>query len=299
MIFLIIVILLFYSPLFSEFVNTYEFLNIPESGRADIISESGITTPTGIISVYGNPAGYAKNQSTDLIFSDTENIGDTRKLSLFYGSGFNYFNYIIGIKYFYLKEALYYNNNEIAYNSYTLESTFAKNIFKNFDIGISFIYFSSRIYHYTTSGILLNCGIIYHFFVPYIGEGKKRNFSVGFYIKNIGYLFSHYYNEAERLNFKYSGGIKYAFFQLKNFSSTINFSSLYYNKFYFAPGINFTIFKFFTITTGYKIKSNPNLFTIGISIKTEQKETLYNLNYSIISESALNPVHSISLIISR
>ncbi len=274
--------------LYSEFENSYTFLKMPETGSAEITSLSGISVADGLLSVYANPAGFSSYNSKGILISDTENLADTRKFSLFYGSSMKYFNFIGGIKYFYLKTPI---NDNINYNAYSFNTLFSKKLFNTIECGITLKYIYSSIFTYTASLFLINTGVNYKTEIPMI-LGSKKNFTAGLFIKDIGIAVKNY-NKDENIPYEVNFGIKYLYITSKVFESHILVN--YNSRNIFSAGINFKIFQLINTGLFYKKYAANDYIFIDIGVKFYLKNFYYGFYYNIGVINDLSNTHSISL----
>ncbi len=302
---ILIFVFLFFIPcvIYSKFANTYEFLNIPETGINEIASQCGSAIVEGIESVYCNPAGFAENKSKNIIFSDTENIGNTRKLSLFYGDKARFFNYALGVKYFYLKECITFNNSGVNYNSYSINFLISHNIKfikKHLNYGINLKFIKSTIWNYHSSLILFNIGVIYKMCIPLLmGKVSKENFTTGISIQNVGFIIKSY-NQEEKIPLIVNVGFKYKIVHSNNFDTSIfiNYSYNILAQKYLSSGLKLNLFNFIFLSCAYKFGNFINPISTGVGLNYRLNKTNYGFYYTLMPVKDLDCIHTVSLIIS-
>ena len=294
-----IILLIFRVGLISKIVNTYDFLNIPETGRNEIASGSGKAVADDISSIFGNPAGFGGNQKRSIMLSDTENIADTRKISLFFGDSLNIFNYIVGLKYFYLNDPIITSYDKIEYKQYSLDLLLAKklNMLKGINFGLHIQYISSQIGIYKSSLILFHTGVSYPFALPcIIGKNSRNKSIIGAGIYNIGNVIEAY-NNKEDIPVKINTGVKYRWLNLGYLNSDIlgdyiNNSSDFS---YFTIGIKAYLFKIISLSFANQFNDSINSYSIGVGLSHTFKAIEYEFNYTMMPVDKLEDIHLISI----
>ncbi len=282
------IIILNFGLLKAEYRYSYSFLNVLESGNIEINSKAGVSTIEGIDAVYGNPSGFADNTYKVIEFSFTENIGDTRKFSLFYGFPFKGFNFITGVKYFYLKEPVIVSEREINYDAFEFLTLLAKKIrFIKAGIKINGIY--SRIGDYNSFLLLLSAGIQMRIIKKLTG---------GIFIENTGFNIKKYF-QKENLPVSYNAGVSWDGIKIKFIDLKVFLNLRYEEEFTLSEGVKILFYK--KIFTGFGIThtNNQNIFTLGTGGLLESKKTGYEIHYSIKLISGLENIHYVSLTIRK
>ncbi|MBN1897957.1 MAG: hypothetical protein JW827_04200 [Spirochaetes bacterium] len=288
---------------FAGFVHTFDFLNIPESGINEIASTSGLATYNGIASVFGNPAGFAEANSRGIILSDTENIGDTRKLSVFYGAPARYFNFIAGVKYFYMKDSIQYNNSDLDYNSYSVNLLLARILpfAKKLNFGLNIDYTGSSLADSSSSLLLFHTGFLYHLGLPVIaGLKDKNNVGLGVGLRNLGFSLQSY-NKDETVPLTVNTGLKYRFINFNKFATSfyVNYSYNTVGEQYPAFSMVFDLFRMLSLSAAYKMNDSVNPLSMGVGVDLSYQKLSYGFYYSIMPVSDFSFVHTISLVIGR
>ncbi|MDD5066565.1 MAG: hypothetical protein PHF84_05915 [bacterium] len=282
--------------------NTYDFLNIPESGITELVSGSGHSTIEGIGSVYGNPAGFSGNRDRNVLFSDTEGLGDTRKMGLFYGQSLKPFNIIAGLRYFYLKDEIKTDTKNIGYKSYSMDVSLSRKFaqLRDLETGLHISYAGSRLGTYNASLLLFDAGFQYKLTVPYIGSmSLKKNLGLGLSVNRIGFSLKSY-GEEEQVPLIVSGGFKYQYLQLPFLLSRVLVNYLYDTAAAgtISIGMGFTLFSLVELSLGYRTGDTLNPLSMGLGIRYLLNHTEYRLDYTIMPAGDFSPVHLISLIVS-
>ncbi|MBU1075686.1 MAG: hypothetical protein KKH98_00235 [Spirochaetes bacterium] len=281
--------------------NTYDFLNIPESGFTEIASKSGSATADGIVSVFGNPAGFGGIQSRSVLFSDTENLGDTRKVSLFFGQPLDPVNFVIGVKYFYLKDPIISEGRTIVYDHYAVNLLLARELpfVKGLRIGLKADYVESRIASMRSSLVLFGAGAEYGLSLPVLaGIGSQENFTMGLSLHNIGLAFDDY-NTSEDIPARISAGIRYGFINTGSVSAKVfgNYIYQFISDDIPAAGMTLTLFSLVDLSAGYRFNNDLNPLSLGIGFQYRAEEAGYRFNYTLMPISDLEDVHLVSFMV--
>ncbi len=162
-------------------------LRIGIGGRAVGMGEAFSAVSEGAISTYWNPAGLVGTNGMELETAHNQWLFDVTSEFVSFASKFN--NYAWGLSFYYTDlgkiEARTYRNEKdpigvFSANDVIIGTSFAKEINKKFNFGLTIKYVYEKIYIESASGFAFDLGAKYYVFEDIL--------CAGFVIKNVGFM---------------------------------------------------------------------------------------------------------------
>ncbi len=305
-IFLISIILLTGSALYSQEDATYNFLRLEVDARSAALAGTFTTITNDVNAIFYNPASLStinKKQASVGFFKylldiNSGNAAYTQKIKDYgyFGAGLRFINYGEFDKY----DENFNNLGTTSASDLALNLTYS-NIYEtaiHYGVSLKFIY--SSIDEFKSTAVALDFGFLYN--VP------SDKFSAGASLLNLGTQLSSYNGTREKLPIEFKVGVskelEYLPLMLNvGFSNLALESDNFFDRFKtFTVGGEFTLNEYVDLRVGYNNMERQNLktgnttglggFSAGIGFNYEKK---YLLDYSFNSMGKIGATHRFNL----
>jgi hypothetical protein len=307
-----------YNDFYSNFIfdrlrdpNTgltiFPTLLIPMGGRYEGMGTAytAVSDDSGFIE--SNPAGSSVLENTELSFLHHAWIADANIEGLIYTMRFNNLGIGFGFKFLYVPFTEYnewgQRDSKGLFSETIATINLSYNLFSGYKfhglaIGTNFKF----AYRHVPKSIypgqcaatgMFDFGILTRFNLLKFYSSRKKNFSIGLVLKNLGFR-----AKGEPLPTMISFGIAYApvnpLLLSIDFNLPISFNrdSQPAEKWYFATGFNLNITDFLSFQGGLQIKENPRI-SFGGTINF--KKISFIVNYNIDLSGGFNPLDKFSI----
>lgn len=287
-------------------LTIFPTLLIPMGGRFEGMGTAFTAVSDDASFLESNPAGSSTLAYSELSFRHHNWIADSNLEGVVWTTRAGDLGIGIGAKFLYVPFTEYNAWGERASKGYISESIAIFNISYNFfncfefyglSLGANF----KAAYRHIPASIypgqsvltgMVDLGMLTRFnlFKPY--HSRKKNFSVGATLKNLGLN-----GLGEPLPLVFSTGVAYSFFRPLLISVDFNLPLSFHpglpaERWYIATGFEVVVTDFLAIQTGFQIKENPRV-SLGTNI--DLKNVRFDINYNLDLSGSINPIDKFSV----
>lgn len=302
--------ILLLSLLFIQFLpaqdNTFEFLRLHSSPRAEALAGNFITNTDDPSVMFYNPAGIFSLEKNPVSFSFLNYLADIKVLDAAFSTEFEGIGrFGVAIKYlnygdFIKADASGNKLGDFGVNDLALLVGYGYQLHKNFNIGANAKFIYSKIDDASSTGLAVDLGAQYFI--------RETNWVIAFSVLNLGSQISEYYSVSEDLPLDIRLGVskklehlpfKFYFSFIKLNKDVDNFGDRFKN---FTFGGELFLGKALTVRLGYdnqkredlKIGTSTGLagYSLGVGLKVKE----YKIDYAFSSHGSVPSVHRFGIV---
>lgn len=285
----------FFLDLSGEYgTNFFPFLNNSYGGRDQAFSQAFTAVADDISGIEANPAITSILNQTAFFFSHTKLFGDINYNALAYSMRFNELGFGVSFRMAYMPFTRYdmlgyeAGNGLISYSVINLNASY--NFFRSYEqFGLAlgtnvkfYIYgVPDSIYpNQSMVNVAFDLGLITRFNILKIHNDIEKNFSIGIVAKNFGP-----FTDGEPPPSSLNVGVSYR--PIRNIMITtdlqyfLDYKTMDIRNFAYIPAAEFVLTNFFSIVTGFKIRSSPSA-SLGINLNFEQFDLSFTYNPDLV-----------------